>query len=648
MESLRFLLSASNATLSSESYSYLGLGRVVEKTTPVATLSYIQATGDTAANTDAGDKYTGLDRFGRVIDQVWRNSSGSVIDRYQYGYDRSGNRMSKNNLVDSALSELYGYDNLNQLTSFSRGVLSDANSDGLFDTVASSSRTQAWNLDALGNWSTLTTNSTGQSRTHNAQNQVTGVGSTSLTYDANGSMTADESSRVFVYDAWNRLAAVRNSSNSPIVTYSIDALGRRIIEDRPNANTVDHLYYSTGWQVLEERRGGTSSGDIRRQYFWSIDYVDALTARVDYASGAVSATYHAQYDANWNITAIADATSGIVERYTYDPYGVVTVLYANWSVRGGSPYGWNYLHHGGRLDVDSNLYYFKNRDYSAILGRWTQTDPNGFDAGDVNLYRYVENSPGNAVDPSGLEEESTENSGWWPWNWFDDTIDDAITIINAGDTVDDNFNRNVGYRWDPFDPKAPPVIGAGSIYPGGKPLTKDTAKLCQTAAEYGAAAGGAYGPGIGVRKGGLPSKSGTLPTGPTNPKSRLPRNGGKWIDGVPGNGSWLPDAPGAIAITGGKPINYIGGRPDFSPYLKGVIRFEEGILTGKKSDIFKIHTYLEKMGKCQPGKGAEYLRKNGLPPHHHDSTTIYLLPKPLHSIIVHIGAASDLRGGYIQ
>ena len=71
------------------------------------TLSYIQATGDTSANTDAGDQYTGLDRVGRVIDQVWRNSSGSVIDRYQYGYDRSGNRVSKNNLVDSALSEVW-------------------------------------------------------------------------------------------------------------------------------------------------------------------------------------------------------------------------------------------------------------------------------------------------------------------------------------------------------------------------------------------------------------------------------------------------------------------------------------------------------------------------------------------------------------
>ena len=341
----------------------------------------------------------------RMNNSLSHNSgTGGLLDRYQYGYDRACNRLFRNNLVNSAMSELYGYDNLNQLTDFARGVLSDANSDGMLDSVASPSRTQTWSLDSLGNWSTFTTNSTSQSRTHNAQNQVTGVGSTSLTYDANGSMTADESGRIFVYDAWNRLAAVRNTANSPIVGYSYDALGRRIIEDRPNANTVDHLYYSTAWQVLEERRDGTSSGDVRRQYLWSLDYVDALTARVDYASGAVSATYHAQYDANWNITAIADASSGILERYIYDPYGTATVLYANWTVRGGSPYGWNYLHQGGRLDVDSNLYHFRHRDYSATLGRWTQTDPIGFEAGDLNLYRYVGNSPVNALDPDGKFE----------------------------------------------------------------------------------------------------------------------------------------------------------------------------------------------------------------------------------------------------
>jgi len=40
--------------------------------------------------------------------------------------------------------------------------------------------------------------------------------------------------------------------------------------------------------------------------------------------------------------------------------------------------------------------------YSPTLGRFVTTDPIGFQAGDVNLYRFVENNPANMVDPSGL------------------------------------------------------------------------------------------------------------------------------------------------------------------------------------------------------------------------------------------------------
>jgi hypothetical protein len=36
------------------------------------------------------------------------------------------------------------------------------------------------------------------------------------------------------------------------------------------------------------------------------------------------------------------------------------------------------------------------------IGRWLSQDPIGFQAGDTNLYRYVENDPTNATDPSGL------------------------------------------------------------------------------------------------------------------------------------------------------------------------------------------------------------------------------------------------------
>jgi hypothetical protein len=41
--------------------------------------------------------------------------------------------------------------------------------------------------------------------------------------------------------------------------------------------------------------------------------------------------------------------------------------------------------------------------YSAELGRFPQTDPIQFDAGDGNLYRYVKNSAADMLDPLGLQ-----------------------------------------------------------------------------------------------------------------------------------------------------------------------------------------------------------------------------------------------------
>jgi hypothetical protein len=43
--------------------------------------------------------------------------------------------------------------------------------------------------------------------------------------------------------------------------------------------------------------------------------------------------------------------------------------------------------------------------YSPTLGRFITKDPSGFQAGDVNLYRFVGNNPTNATDPSGLQEQ---------------------------------------------------------------------------------------------------------------------------------------------------------------------------------------------------------------------------------------------------
>jgi RHS repeat-associated protein len=160
------------------------------------------------------------------------------------------------------------------------------------------------------------------------------------------------------------------------------------------------FYYSSSWQVLEERVGGQTTV----QYVWSPVYVDALILRdrdTD-ADGTLDERLWVVQDANFNVTAVVDDSGEVVERYIYDPFGQATVLDAEWNVRsGGSAYDWLYLHQGGRYDVISGLYHFRFRDYSPTLGRWTSLDPLSYAAGDVNLYRTVFNAPITHTDPSG-------------------------------------------------------------------------------------------------------------------------------------------------------------------------------------------------------------------------------------------------------
>jgi RHS repeat-associated protein len=365
-----------NAGVTLEKYHYLGLDTVVERERPEdgVNLTYIGPVGD------AGDQYHGLDRFGRVSDQFWVSAGGTPRDHFQYNYDPNSNLVGRTNVLYSALTEQYQYDNLNQLSTFMQG-----------------SHSQSWSLDVLGNWSSMTSDGAMQSRTHNAQNEiatVSGVGT--ITYDGNGSPTAVDSTATLTDDAWNRLVSV-TLAGMGTATYSYDGLGRRVTE--AENGTTTNLLYSAQWQVLEEQVAGQTTA----QYVWSPVYVDALVLRDRFAGGVRTDRFYVQQDANWNVTSLVSTSGVVVERYVYDPFGKVTVRDpVTWVVLpGGSAYAWQYLFQGGRQDGLTGLYNFRNRDYSPVLGRWLEQDPLGFNAGDTNLYREEGNNPATNTDPSG-------------------------------------------------------------------------------------------------------------------------------------------------------------------------------------------------------------------------------------------------------
>src|SRR5262249_8079319 len=155
------------------------------------------------------------------------------------------------------------------------------------------SRSQSWGFDALGNWSSFTTNGTTQTRSANAQNEITSItGLTTPAYDANGNMTTDQTGKTLVYDAFNRMVQYKTGS-TVLLTYTFDALNRRITE---NPGTLRVLYYSSGWQVLEER----VSGNVADQYVWSPVYIDAMIERDrdTNSDGVVDERLYVQQDGN--------------------------------------------------------------------------------------------------------------------------------------------------------------------------------------------------------------------------------------------------------------------------------------------------------------------------------------------------------------
>ena len=152
-------------------------------------LTYLQGSG----------AVTGSDRFGRIVDQLWveyGTSPAVTLDEYTYTYDRAGNVHSKTNATEAALDEVYGYNNLDELTSVTRN----------------GSAYESWDLDSLGNWLTSTDGGTTDTKTFDPANEETSsTASATSQYDAAGNATVtgepsnETTGLTCVYDAWNRL-----------------------------------------------------------------------------------------------------------------------------------------------------------------------------------------------------------------------------------------------------------------------------------------------------------------------------------------------------------------------------------------------------------------------------------------------------------
>jgi len=310
----------------------------------------------------------------------------SILKSYGYAYDKGGNRTTE--AIDSSVITAV-HNNLNRLSSQQvGGTLRFAGS--VNEPAAVTVAGQAAVVDAANQFTgsasvssgsntvgVTATDPSGNIRTNTYQVTVAGS-SGSFTQDANGNLTSD-GVRTYEWDAENRLVAVNQGALRSEFTYNAANQRVRIVEKDGTTVLSDSRYLWCGLSLCDERDAtGTT---VTRRFF---------------AQGMQegSSAYFYTRDHLGSIREMTDTSGAVRARYDYDPFGRRT------KVSGDKDAAFGYTGHF--MHATSGLTLAPYRAYSAALGRWISEDPLGLRAGDLNLYRYVANTPPNAVDPSGM------------------------------------------------------------------------------------------------------------------------------------------------------------------------------------------------------------------------------------------------------
>lgn len=336
--------------------------------------------------TEAATTAFSYDTLNRLDEIDHKRSGTSLFTPYTYTYDRD-DRITQAASQDGTSD--YTYDAASQLTATDHSFQTD--------------ETYSW--DNNGN-----RNSAGY--TVGTNNRISTDGTYNYTYDDEGNVTrrtkiSDSSVRDYAWDYRNRLTSVvdRVSAGGTITMqadYTYDVFDRRIkkVVDADGAGGGAAV---TSRYVFEGERPNVTlqfdgSNNLTHRYLWG-EALDQLLADEN-SSNAIT----------WSLADHLGTTrdvvnnSGAVQNHLkWDSFGAVTSESA-------SAVDFLMGFAGTIRDEETGHNYAWHRYLQS--GRWLSEDPEGFNAGDVNLRRYVSNNPIGLNDPTGLDAESITLINW--------------------------------------------------------------------------------------------------------------------------------------------------------------------------------------------------------------------------------------------
>jgi len=313
------------------------------------------------------------DAAGRLLEIFNLDTAGNENSRIIYSYDNAGQRIS---METADGSWTYGYDAVGQLTSAHFTSARIGLSDKQIDYV----------YDAAGNRISKTEDGVTTQYTANTLNQYVTVGDATMSYDADGNLSAKTDTSGtwnYIYDLENRLELVTTSEGN-VTQYEYDVFDNRsaVIE---NGVRTEFLIDPFGFgDVIGEY---ANDGSLIASYAHGLGLASRITDN--------GSTAYFDVDGVGSVIGITDSSGSEVNHYGYTPFG--NELFENETIA-------NSFEFNGALGVseDANdLTYMRARFYDSEMGRFLSEDPlwvNG-DAG--NLYRFANNNTVSLVDPSG-------------------------------------------------------------------------------------------------------------------------------------------------------------------------------------------------------------------------------------------------------
>jgi RHS repeat-associated protein len=349
-------------------YTYNNLSQLTKLTEPsgaVTTFAYntLGQRISTSFPNGVTETYS-YDPADQPLTMVAKNASGTTLASETYTYTTGS---TTTELIQTATDQAgnatsYTYDPLDRLV--------EAKTTNGSTTVSD----YKYTYDGAGNRLTEIVNGATTSYTYNAADELTAIGPTSLSYDADGNQTQQSNgSGTISYNARDQTSQI---GSSPMTFFG----SGEVVQTGSGSATL--LNSDLGLSAIANGA--------------NVNYVTLDSEGNPIGEATSSGSYYFITDPQGSVIDVTNSTGLVTRTNSYDPYGSVSTV-------GTGPSDLGYL--GAYVGQAGGVDHFGARLFDPDDGRWTQPDPTASslvqDPTQADAYVYASDDPINVTDPSG-------------------------------------------------------------------------------------------------------------------------------------------------------------------------------------------------------------------------------------------------------